>query len=96
MPGGDMISTPTFGAFSSSSISRSSSLPSRSILRKRWRVADSSSLSTSRAGRSKASKMRSSAASSAFVLTEDIADSRNIFIAVSARSRMIDSTSRPT
>ena len=97
MPGGVMISTPILAAaLSSNSISRSSSLPSRNILRKRWRVFESSSNVSSRAGVSKASKIRSSAASSAPAFTVLTACSRNIFIAISAKSRIMDSTSRPT
>ena len=49
-----------------------------------------------RAGGSRASRMRSSAASSARWRTLTISCSRSSLIAASARSRMIDSTSRPT
>ncbi len=102
MPGGAAISTPMFSA-TSISISLSSSWPSRRRLRNSWRVLESvlvcaaSSLKLlTRACGSRASRMRSSAASSARWRTRTISCSRSIFSAASARSRMIDSTSRPT
>ena len=94
MPGGAMISTPSEGAWISSSSSRSSSAPSRSILRKRWRVSVLSPAFEDPG--SSASSKRSSAASRARLRTATIASSRTIFTAMSARSRMIESTSRPT
>ncbi|OMP13440.1 hypothetical protein COLO4_01682 [Corchorus olitorius] len=100
MPGGAEISTPMASA-TSISISLSSSWPSRRRLRNSWRVLESalgaaSSLKPARAGGSRASRIRSSAASSARWRTRIISCSRSILIAASARSRMIDSTSRPT
>ncbi|MNN47360.1 hypothetical protein D3C81_1617770 [compost metagenome] len=100
MPGGAEISTPMASA-TSISISLSSSWPSRRRLRNSWRVLESwvltwSSLKPVRAGGSRASRMRSSAASSARWPTRMISCSRSILMAASARSRMIDSTSRPT
>ena len=102
MPGGAMISTPAGLSATSMSISLSSSWPSRRRLRNSWRVLLSSRAGSSpkpmagRAAGSRASRMRSSAASSARYLTFWISCSRSIFTAASARSRMIDSTSRPT
>ena len=105
IPGGAMISTPIAGAFSSTSISRSSSLPSRSILRNFCRVDAASTPSSppapieatpARAGRSRMSRIRSSAASSARRRTFSISRSRLSFTATSVRSRTMDSTSRPT
>ena len=97
-----MISTPIAGMLSSISISRSSSFPSRSILRNFWRVdADSSpspptDATLARAGRIRMSRMRSSAASSARRRTFSSSRSRLSLTATSARSRTMDSTSRPT
>ncbi|MNF83703.1 hypothetical protein D3C84_660310 [compost metagenome] len=70
MPGGVMISTPAGVSATSMSISLSSSWPSRRRLRNSWRVLESSRAGGSspkplRAGGSRASRMRSSAASSA-------------------------------
>src|SRR5688572_14174676 len=93
MPGGAMISTPTVGAATSSSMSRSSSSPSRNILRNRCRVSRPSSV---RAPGSSASSSRSSAASFARSATRATASSRIILTAMSTRSRTIESTSRPT
>src|SRR5471030_905193 len=101
MPGGAEISTPATSA-TSISISLSSSWPSRRRLRNSWRVlelaegAASSLWKPMRAGGSRASRMRSSAASSARWRTLVISCSRSSLMAASARSRMIDSTSRPT
>ncbi|MCY1440908.1 hypothetical protein D9M71_572020 [compost metagenome] len=100
MPGGAEMSTPTASA-TSISISLSSSWPSRRRLRNSWRVLESwlctwSSLKPVRAGGNRASRMRSSAASSARWRTLIISCSRSSLMAASARSRMIDSTSRPT
>ncbi len=104
MPGGAKISMLAPAALSSISMSLSSSAPSRSILRNFCRVADSAGLDSlssrpkpaSRAGGSKASSTRSSAASSARNLTCCMAWSRPCFTAISIRSRMMVSTSRPT
>ncbi|MCY1298707.1 hypothetical protein D9M70_482050 [compost metagenome] len=102
MPGGAMISTPAGTSATSMSISLSSSWPSRRRLRNSWRVLESSRCAGSspkppvRAGGSRASRMRSSAASSARYFTFWISCSRSILIAASARSRTMDSTSRPT
>ncbi|MCY1351694.1 hypothetical protein D9M69_379690 [compost metagenome] len=101
MPGGAMISTPAGASATSMSISLSSSWPSRRRLRNSWRVLESSRGGSSpkppvRAGGSRASRMRSSAASSARYFTFWISCSRSILIAASARSRTMDSTSRPT
>ncbi len=105
MPGGAMISTPIDAALTSISISLSSRSPSRSFLRNFWRVAFSGSIFTGsskspnsllRAGGSRISRMRSSAASKARCSTLAISCSRIILIEMSTRSRMIDSTSRPT
>ena len=66
IPGGAMISTPTGTARTSTSISRSSSCPSRSILRKRCRVSLSLASVASPGVRgcgSSTSRIRSSAAS---------------------------------
>ena len=100
-----MISTPTDGCATSISISLSSSLPSRSSLRNRWRAAPSlscvtatpsSSVPVLRAGGNSTSRIRSSATSSARALTRTTASSRLILTAISTRSRTIESTSRPT
>ena len=96
MPGGAMISTPCGLALTSTSISLSSSSPSRSFLRKIWRVLESLSTCSPRALGSRASSTRSSAASSALCRTRAISFSRSSLIATSIRSRMMDSTSRPT
>ena len=102
IPGGAMISTPTGTARSSTSISRSSSWPSRSILRKRCRVSPSRGGSgsvpkpTVRGRGSSASSTRSSAASIARGWTFSISTSRVILTAMSTRSLTIESTSRPT
>lgn len=73
-----------------SSISLSSSSPARSFLRKLSRVAGWEP------GPTRASRIRSSAAASAFALTPDRRLSRTITSAASTRSRMMESTSRPT
>ncbi len=78
------------------STSLSSSLPSRSILRKRCRVELTSPASPAGTPGSSASRIRSSAASSARVRTLCISCSRVFFTAISTRSRMMESTSRPT
>ena len=103
MPGGAMISTPAGFMFTSISISLSSRSPSRNFLRNFCRVEFSSedsgvavSPNPPRAGGSRTSRTRSSAASSARFFTRCISRSRVSFSATSARSRMIDSTSRPT
>ncbi len=101
-----MMFTPAGAALTSISISLSSSRPSRSILRNFWRVSAPRAASLSpapgaasqpeRVPGSKASRTRSSAASSARCFTRSISSSRVIFTAASARSRMMLSTSRPT
>jgi len=99
MPGGAKISIAAAVAATSMSISRSSSSPSRSFLRNFCRVAESSagvSPGLTLAGVSSASRMRSSAASIARSRTTFMAATRASLIAVSARSRMMVSTSRPT
>ncbi len=104
MPGGAMISTPTGIAWISISISLSSSLPSRSILRNFCRVSLSAGVASDSAvkptprdgGGSSASSTRSSAASSARWRTLAIASSRVILMDTSIRSRTMLSTSRPT
>ena len=95
MPGGETISKPTEMAAVSMVTSLSSRSPSRSFLRITWRVVLVSRPPSSGAG-SSTSRIRSSAASSARDCTRAIACSRSIFTAMSARSRMMDSTSRPT
>src|SRR5689334_426942 len=84
----------------STSISFVSSAPSRNILRKRWRVAESvglrSSKFTSRTPGNSISRTRSSAESAARSRTFRASASRVCLTATSARSRMIASTSRPT
>ena len=84
----------------STSISLSSSLPSRSILRNFCRVAESEGCMswkfTSRAAGSSTSSTRSSAASAARSRTLRDSFSRVSLIAASVRSRMMVSTSRPT
>ena len=103
MPGGAMISTPSCGPLVSISISRSSSSPARSLSRNFSRVPEvtaagvaSSSQPVVRGGGSRASRTRSSAASRATSRTFSISCSRTILTAESARSRMMESTSRPT
>ena len=98
IPGGVMMSMPWPWEEISISISLSSSWPSRSFLRKVWRVLLSSRGLSSwpRGGGSRASSTRSSAASAARWPTSSLAYSRTILIAASIRSRIIDSTSRPT
>ena len=102
IPGGARISICAWVAATSISISLSSSSPSRSFLRNRCRVAESSVASArsakpiERAGGSSASRTRSSAASAARARTPRIAPSRACLIAISTRSRTIVSTSRPT
>mmetsp|Transcript_53289 Transcript_53289/g.125095 ORF Transcript_53289/g.125095 Transcript_53289/m.125095 type:complete len:346 (-) Transcript_53289:2169-3206(-) len=91
LPKGVSTSRLGLGASRSSSMSLSSSWPSRSFLRKFWRVA----LSGSEPG-SSTSRMRSSAASSARVRQRRIAPSRSCLTATSTRSRMMESTSLPT
>jgi hypothetical protein len=72
------------------STSLSSSSPARSRLRKLSRVAGPEP------GPTKASRIRSSAAASARVVTAVLRFSRTMPIAASTRSRTICSTSRPT
>ena len=104
MPGGARISIFADGICTSSSISLSSSSPSRSFLRNFWRVALSRSSGSAasvpkpmpRADGNRASSTRSSAASSARGITFFISCSRVCLTAASTRSRMIESTSRPT
>ncbi len=100
MPGGPMMSMFGEPAATSSSISLSSSWPSRNFLRNTWRVLESFSSGwlkpISRGGGSSTSSRRSSAASSALVRTFFISDSRACLTAISARSRTMVSTSRPT
>ena len=101
MPGWASTSSCADGAASSISTSFSSISPSRSFLRIFCRVPPSPSRSASRpvrsrAGGSSTSSSRSSAASSARARTLRISASRVCFTAISARSRMIESTSRPT
>ena len=100
MPGGAMISIWAGSAETSISTSRSSSAPSRSILRNFCRVAESvgfkSEKFTSRAGGSSTSSSRSSALSAARSRTLRVSASRVSLIATSTRSRTIVSTSRPT
>ena len=78
-------------ARSSTSTSRSSSAPSRSILRNFWRVS-----SPFVSFGSRASSTRSSAASVARGRTLAISSSRVCFTATSTSSLTIESTSRPT
>ena len=100
MPGGAMISIDGGAAETSISTSLSSRVPSRSILRNFWRVAESvgcmSWKFTSRAGGSSTSRIRSSAASAARSRTLRASASRVCLTATSIRSRTIVSTSRPT
>ena len=99
IPGGPMMSICGMGALTSISISVSSSVPSRRRLRNVCRAVDSSRIgepSAARGGAISASSIRSSAASSAWVCTRFMACSRVCLTAISARSRMIVSTSRPT
>ena len=95
-----MISICCGSSATSTSISLSSSLPSRSILRNFWRVPESvgcmSWKLTSRAGGTRTSITRSSAASIARSRTLRISVSRVCLTAISTRSRTIVSTSRPT
>ena len=72
------------------SISRSARAPSRSILRNFCLVSSLAETPTS------ASKILSSAAIAAFSLTSLRILSRVLLMAMSSRSRIIDSTSRPT
>ncbi|MNV48293.1 hypothetical protein D3C71_1401920 [compost metagenome] len=99
MPWGPMISSCGRPSATSISISLSSSAPSRSFLRKTWRAVLSAAGSVpaaARAGGISTSRMRSSAASSARARTFFISDSRVCLTAISARSRMMESTSLPT
>ena len=100
MPGGARMSICGESSETSTSTSRSSSLPSRSILRNLCRVDESVGFMswrlTSRAGGSSTSSSRSSAASAARSRTLRASASRVCFSAASTRSRMIVSTSRPT
>ena len=95
-----MISMAWRGSARSISISRSSSWPSRSFLRNAWRavlsVLAAGSKPTLRGGGTSTSRMRSSAASSARVRCLRISASRVCLTAISARSRMMASTSLPT
>ena len=96
-PGGAIISTPTGVSAIAISISLSSSSPWRSFLRNTWRALESSVASSLPLARGTSmSSTRSSARSAARVCTLRISPSRCIFTALSTRSRMIDSTSRPT
>ena len=103
MPGGTMMSTPAPSPATSISTSRSSSLPSRSILRNFWRVSASRGAAgssvekpISRGLGSSASSSRSSTASAARSRTVASRSSRSIFIEASTRSLTMESTSRPT
>ena len=99
MPGGVMMSILGIACATSISISVASSCPSRRRLRNVWRVAFSSRIgepSAARGGASSTSRIRSSAESSARVRTRFISCSRVCLMAISARSRIIVSTSRPT
>ena len=96
MPGGAMISTPIWGVFTSISTSRSSSFPSRSIARNFSRVSEPDEAPSLRSPGSRTSRRRSSADASARCRTFSVARPRAIEIATSTRSRMMDSTSRPT
>ena len=104
IPGGAKISACIEGAVTSMSISLSSSSPSRSFFLNFCRVELSVAVDSwpsgkkapLRAGGSSASRMRSSAASSARARICFIARSRCDLMAISTRSRMIVSTSRPT
>ena len=92
-----MISTPTEGDDKSTSISLSFKSPSRSFLRIFCRVDASLSEIIPASGDGKRmSRTCSSAASAARFCTFSIALMRFIFTAVSTRSRIIESTSRPT
>ena len=91
------------GIATSSSISLSSSSPSRSFLRNFCRVAESAEAGSApepkpspRAGGSSTSSTRSSAASIARDSTFLISASRACLTPISARSRTIESTSLPT
>ena len=98
------------GRVSSISTVRSSSFPSRSMRRSFSRVADSSAVGAARSvspptawmrrsmrtGGSSRSSRRSSASSRARTRTFSFSSSRTRLTAISVRSRMIDSTSRPT
>jgi hypothetical protein len=106
MPAGPISSSEGMACDTSISISRSSSSPWRSRLRNFCRVADSLSLGREasaskpkpdgREGGISTSRMRSSAASCAASSTRRLARSRACLTATSARSRMMESTSRPT
>ena len=102
MPAGPMISMAGRASIKSISISRSLSSPSRSFLRNAWRAvlsgvgAKVGSEPTARGGGIKMSRIRSSAASSARTRCLRISISRVCLIAMSARSRMMESTSLPT
>ncbi len=95
-----MISMPTLGPVMSISISCSSIVPSRNFLRNICRAAESSrsdgSFSKLLAGGSNASNILSSAASSALIFTFSCSCSRSILNDESTKSRIIESTSRPT
>ena len=98
------------GRVTSISTMRSSSFPSRSMRRSFSRVADSSGVGAARSvspptawirrstrtGGSRRSSTRSSASSRARTRTFSFSSSRTMLTAISVRSRMIDSTSRPT
>jgi len=108
MPGGLMISNEAFGSATSSSISLSSSRPSRRRLRITWRavlsaggvdgISPKSALDAPepRGDGTRMSSTRSSAASSARLRWRFMALSRSCLTAMSTRSRMIESTSLPT
>ncbi|MOA10125.1 hypothetical protein D3C78_1300020 [compost metagenome] len=96
MPWGPMISSCCRASARSISISLSSSCPSRSFLRNTWRAVLSTGASPVRAWGTSTSRMRSSAASSARTRSLRISASRVCLTAISARSRMMASTSLPT
>ena len=107
IPGGAMISTPTGAVSMSISISLSSSSPSRSFFAEdlpgggvtcRHGLRCRSAAKPTAAGSgSRASRIRSSATSSRPVLDLGrVCCSRSILTDASARSRTMDSTSRPT
>jgi len=100
MPGGATISTPIWLIVRSISISLSSSSPSRSFLRKNCRALvvfsrDSSEFSFRGVG-TRTSSTLSSADSSALAWTFSYSCSLVSLMETSTRSRMIESTSRPT
>ena len=99
IPGGLMISICGAACATSISISVASSWPSRRRLRNVWRVAFSSRRgepSAARGGAIRTSRIRSSAASSACARTRFMCSCRVCLMDISAKSRMMVSTSRPT